>query len=156
MKEPPEVRDAKELMNQAMDWSSFRWLFEKSRVREIADRANAALDRLNRNIKARWSGGAKEVYKELAASKSAPTEHENSKVATSPTELAALLQKVIEADEAAHKARRNAEDTFDEAEKQMSTTLAKEGCKMAIRSWELHEKAIRRAEEVELASHSQA
>jgi hypothetical protein len=156
MKELPEVRDAKELMNQAMDWSSFRWLFEKSRVREIADRANAALDRLNRNIKARWSGKAKEVYKELSASKSGPKEREKPENATSPTELAVLLQKVIEADDAAHKARRNAEDTFDEAEKQMSTTLAKEGCKKAIRSWELHEKAIRRAEEVELASDSQA
>ncbi|HXX16993.1 MAG TPA: hypothetical protein VEJ47_18980 [Candidatus Eremiobacteraceae bacterium] len=156
MKELPEVRDAKELMNQAMDWSSFRWLFEKSRVREIADRANAALDRLNRNIKARWSSEAKELYKELSASKSAPREHENSDEATSPRELAAFLQKVIEADEAARKARRNAEDTFDEAERQMSTTLAKEGCKKAIRSWELHEKAIRRAKEVELASDSQA
>ena len=154
MKELPEVRAAKELMSQAIDWSLFKWLFEKSRVREIANRADAALDRLNRNIKARWSGEAKEVYKNLSASKLRTREHDNSKEATSPTGLAVLLQKVIEADQAAHKARRNAEDTFDEAEKQLSTTLAKDGCKKAIRSWELHEKAIRRAEEVELASHS--
>lgn len=153
MKELPEVRDAKELMNRAMDWSVFRWLFEKSRVREIADRANAALDHLNRNVKARWSREAKEVYKKLSASRRELGEHEKSNGGTAASELAILVQNVIEADKAAHKARMNAEDTFDKAEMQLSTTLAKEGCKKAIRSWELHEKAIRKAQEVELASH---
>jgi uncharacterized protein with PhoU and TrkA domain len=153
MKELPEVRDAKELMNRAMDWSVFRWLFEKSRVREMADRANAALDHLNRQVKAHWSGEAKEVYKQLSARRPEVGEHEKSNVETAASELASLVQNVIEADKAAHKARMNAEDTFDEAERQLSTTLAKEGCKKAIRSWELHEKAIRKAKQVELASH---
>jgi hypothetical protein len=40
----------------------------------------------------------------------------------------------------------DAEETFDEAERQLSTSLAREGCRKAIQSWELHEKAIRRAE----------
>jgi len=31
-----------------MAWSALKWLWEKARVRETADRANAALDRLER------------------------------------------------------------------------------------------------------------
>ncbi|MGB9470310.1 MAG: hypothetical protein WBQ59_13260, partial [Candidatus Acidiferrum sp.] len=61
----PEVQEAKELMNQARDWSAFRWLFEKPRVRQAADRANAALDRLNRSVKSRWSNEVKSTYKTL-------------------------------------------------------------------------------------------
>jgi hypothetical protein len=40
----------------------------------------------------------------------------------------------------------DAEQTFDTAEKQLSTALAREGCRKAIRSWELRERAIRKAE----------
>jgi hypothetical protein len=39
-----------------------------------------------------------------------------------------------------------AEQTFDEAEKQLSTRLAREGCRQAIESWNLHQKAIRQSE----------
>jgi hypothetical protein len=42
----------------------------------------------------------------------------------------------------------DAEDAFDLAEKQLSTRLAREGCQKAIHSWDLHEKAIRKAEAV--------
>jgi hypothetical protein len=45
-----EVDDAKELMADAMEWSVVKWLWEKNRVRETADRANAALDRLDRKL----------------------------------------------------------------------------------------------------------
>ena len=55
-------------------------------------------------------------------------------------------KKVKEADDAAYRARMDAEETFDQAEKQLSTRLAREGCRKAIQSWELHEKAIRKAE----------
>ncbi len=61
----PEVQEAKELMNQAKDWSVLRWFFEKPRVRQTADRANAALDRLNRTVKSRWSDEVKATYKTL-------------------------------------------------------------------------------------------
>jgi hypothetical protein len=40
----------------------------------------------------------------------------------------------------------DAEDTFDEAEKKLSTRLAREGCRKAIDSWDLHEQAIRKSE----------
>jgi hypothetical protein len=42
----------------------------------------------------------------------------------------------------------DAEETFDKAEKQLSTALAREGCRKAILSWDLHEKAIHKAEGV--------
>jgi hypothetical protein len=51
-----------------------------------------------------------------------------------------------EADDLAYRARMDAEKTFDDAEKQLSTSLAREGCRKAIESWDLHEKAIRKAE----------
>ncbi len=38
--------------------------------------------------------------------------------------------------------------TFDEAEKQLSTSLAREGCRKAIQSWDLHEAAIHKAKAV--------
>ena len=151
MRKLPEVQEAKELMNEAMDWSSFRWLFEKPRVRQSADRANAALDRLNRNVKARWSDELKAAYKSLSAVKSSdPRRLEKIQRQPEPadSQVWLLVEKIKEADEAAHRARMDAEETFDIAEKQMSTSLAREGCKKAIHSWELHEKAIRKAEAV--------
>ncbi|MGB2635961.1 MAG: hypothetical protein WAM58_18675 [Candidatus Acidiferrum sp.] len=144
-----EVQEAKELMNQAKDWSAFRWLFEKLRVRQTADRANAALDRRNRTVKSRWSDEVKSTYKTLNKAGSArrqETAHQQSE--SDPPEITLLLEKVIDADNAAHRARENAEHIFDEAERRMSTDLAKEGCKKAIHSWELHEKAIRKAEAI--------
>lgn len=53
---------------------------------------------------------------------------------------------MLEADISAERARLDAEETFDQAEKQMSVSMARDGCKKAIHSWELREKAIRKAE----------
>ncbi len=143
----PEVQEAKELMNQAKDWSVIRWLFEKPRVRQAADRANAALDRLNRTVKARWSDEVKATYKTLNhAARRPEAVHQQPESAASAMSL--LLEKVIDADNVAHRARAHAERAFDEAERRMSTDLAKEGCKKAIHSWELHEKAIRKAQAI--------
>jgi len=145
----PEVQQAKELMSEAMDWSTFKWLFEKHRVRATADRANDALDRLNRSVKARWNEEAKAFYKRLAPRAEGPGRKSlpdpPSPDAPRPP-LWLLIEKVVEADHAARCARRDAEETFDEAEKQLSIPLARRGCKKAIRSWDLHEKAIRKAE----------
>ncbi len=47
---------------------------------------------------------------------------------------------------AAYRVRMDAEDTFDEAERELSARLAREGCKKAIHSWELYERAIRKSE----------
>jgi hypothetical protein len=148
MRKLPEVQQAKELMNEAMEWSTFKWLFEKPRVRETADKANAALDRLNREVKAQWTDEVKSIYKELTGkTKSARRSdkvQQQSKL--HDPQISVLIEKVADADAAARSARADAEDTFDEAEKQMSTSLAREGCKKAIQSWVLQEKAIRSSE----------
>jgi hypothetical protein len=149
MRRLPEVQQAKDLMNEAIDWSLFKWLFEKPRVRETADRANEALDRLERTVKARWSDQLKAEYKKLSgkSATAARGQHKGQQPppATDP-QIGLLVEKIMEADIAAERARIEAEETFDEAERQLSTSLAREGCRKAILSWELHEKAIRRAE----------
>jgi len=144
----PEVEEAKALMIEAMDWSVFRWLFEKRRVRETADRANAALDKLNLAVKARWRSDMKAAYKELSA-KAGGTAPRRQGEPASPTmdpQVRFFAKRVKEANDAAHRARVDAQDTFDEAERQLNTDLAREGCQKAIHQWELDEKAIRRAE----------
>lgn len=143
MRKLEEVHEAKDLMTEALEWSSFKWLFEKTRVRQMADRANEALDRLNRGVKAKWSAEAKASYKQLAAR--AKSHHA---VEAKDSELDQWIGKVLEADIAAERARQVAEEMFDKAERQMNLDLAREGCRKAIHSWELHEKAIKKAEAV--------
>lgn len=140
----PEVEEAKALMTEAMEWSVFTWLFRKSTVRKTADRANATLDKLNRSIKSRWSGEVKAAYKQLAAKGRGSDE---SAPGVDP-EIVRFVKGVREVDLAARRARQHAEDLFAEAERQMNTGLAREGCKKAIHQWELDEKAIRRAQSV--------
>jgi len=147
MRKLSEVEEATALMTEAVDWSVFTWLFQKRRVRETADRANAALDNLNRSVKARWSADVKSAYKELTGKAGRRQSGEPNPTSIDP-QTRVLVQQVREADDAAHLARMTAEATFDEAERQLNTDLAREGCQQAIRSWELHEKAIRRAEAV--------
>ena len=149
MKKLPEVENAKALMKEAMDWSMFKWLFERSSVRETADVANATLDRLNRKIKKQWSDGLQEAYRHLSSQPGKGNGNGNGKAGHSAAidaELLRLVQQVKAMDERAHLAREDAERTFDEAERQLNTSLAREGCKKAIHSWSLHEKAIREAE----------
>jgi hypothetical protein len=149
MRKLPEVQEAKELMNEAIEWSVFKWMFEKPRVRETADRANDVLDRLERSVKSRWSDEVKIAFKKLPG-KATGTTRGQQKGGQAPQitdpQITLLLEKIKEADDAARRARMDAEKTFDEAERQLSTSLAREGCKKAIHSWELHEKAIRKAE----------
>ena len=130
-------------MTAAMEWSVFTWLFQKSRVRETADRANAALDKLNRAVKSRWSDEVKAAYKEVTA-KARQSSH--AAIDHIDPEIREFVKKVKDADDAARRARTEAEETFDEAERQLNTDMAREGCRKAIHQWELDEKAIRRAE----------
>ena len=113
-----EVEEAKAVMREALDWSVIKWLREKKRVRKMADVANARLDRRLEELRAQWDGAGE-----------------------------AALRKLRQASELARRARVDAEATFDEAEKQLSTALAREGCRKAIYSWELYEKAIHLSED---------
>jgi hypothetical protein len=143
MRRLPEVEEAKALMTEAMDWSLFRWLFEKRRVRETADRANAALDKLNEAVKARWRNDVRAAYTQLTTKGRRASEAAST---TTDREIRNFAKKVKEANDVARRARTDAEHTFDAAERQMNTTLAREGCKKAIHQWELDEKAIRAAQ----------
>lgn len=151
MRKLPEVQQAKELMSEAIDWSVFKWMFEKPRVRETADRANDALDHLERTVKSRWSDEVRAEFRKLSRKAGGSTRGqqtvEQAQQMTQP-EITLLLEKVKDADDAARRAKMDAEKTFDEAERQLSTSLAREGCRKAIHSWELREKAIRKAEAI--------
>ena len=122
-----EVEEAKVVMHDALDWSVLKWLTEKKRVRKVADRANASLDQRLEEIRTRWDRELLSAYRDGGAHPAAG--------------------KLRQADEQARRARAQAEATFDEAEKQLSTALAREGCRQAIHSWELYEKAIRLSED---------
>ncbi len=149
MRKLEEVQEAKALMQEAIEWSVMKWMFEKARVREIADRANDALDRLERNVKAHWNDQSKAASRELSGKSADPTRRaDKGRPSSVNAETRLLLEKVKQADDAARRARTDAENTFDEAERKLSISLAREGCQKAVHSWELKEKAIRKAEAV--------
>ena len=82
MRKLAEVQKAEELMHEAMGWSEFKWLFQKSTVRETADLAKAALDRLERAVKSRWTVEAKAAYKSLTAKVGKPARERQKRPAT--------------------------------------------------------------------------
>lgn len=46
------VEDARAIMTAGIQWSVLKWMMEKKRVRETADEARAALDELEKKVKA--------------------------------------------------------------------------------------------------------
>jgi hypothetical protein len=134
----PEVQDAKTLMLEAKNWSVMKWLVEKKRVRTAADRANAALDVFRQQIQKNWPDDLRAEYQAL---KTAASQTGARQIGTHGN-AGNKVKQVWDADHEASLARELAEKTFDDAEKQLSTRLAREGCEKAVHSWELHEKAI--------------
>ena len=128
------VEEAKLMFTEAQDWSVFRWLTEKKRVRRTADAATAALNEAETAVKEAWTDALRKAYKA------------NGQARGLDPELKLAIQRVIEADAEAEGARLDAEDTFAAAERHLSATLAREGARKAIESYRLHELAIRRAE----------
>jgi len=143
MRKLAEVEEAKALMTEAIAWSVMKWMKEKKRVRAVADQANAALDALDQSVKASWSHEKKTAYDELAQTAAGSN---NKKSAAISPDVRKFVQTVKELDDEARRARMDAENTFDQAERMLSTSMAREGCQKAIHSWDLHEKAIRQAE----------
>ena len=145
----PEVETATALMTEAMAWSVMKWLREKKAVRKTADEANAALDRLSDAVKQRWTNGVRSAYESLAAQGAGRNGSKQQKESSEiDPEATLIVRKIKAADDEAYRARMDAENTFDEAERQLSTSLAREGCRKAIQAWELKEKAILKAEAV--------
>jgi hypothetical protein len=149
MQKLPEVEAAKALMNEAMSWSVMKWLREKKTVRHTADQANALLDQLSADARARWAEGLRSAYDALvaqAADQSGADNRRKQLPSTIDSDAKATAKKIKEADDEVYRCRMDAEKTFDDAERRLSTSMAREGCRKAIHGWELHEKAIRKAE----------
>ena len=142
----PECEAPKELMNEAMTWSVMKWLREKKRVRKAADQANAALDRLSQAVREQWPEPVRTAYEAVAAQNVRVSDARSQPKASGRDADTLAPAQSKEKDAEAYRARMDAEATFDLAEKQLSTSMAREGCRKAIHSWELHEKAIRKAE----------
>ena len=153
MKKLAAVEDARAIMTEGTQWGVWKWLIEKKRVRAIADVARAALDDLEMKVKLTWSDELKIAYNQLVSEHGdAKRTRRKAKDATpaasgkaDPKALAAVTQ-VKAADDAAFNAHEDAEDTFAEAEKKMSTSMAREGARKALEAYDLHEAAIRKAE----------
>jgi hypothetical protein len=153
MRKLAAVEEARAVMTEGMEWGLFRWLLEKGRVQEIADRATASLAEADDKVKAFWGDDLKRAYEELAdQEKPKRSRHQEKDPETHeiPPEVRLRAKKVKDAYDEGQRARVDAEDTFDEAERRMSTDLARVGCRKALDSYDLREHAIRMAE---AASH---
>jgi len=143
------VEEAKTLMREAIDWSLWGWLTSKRKLRTTADRAWEALDEVEVKVKAGWSGELKAAYRELEKGTGNGHPHDL------PPEVLAALQRFKKFEDEAYAAHMQAEETFDEADRRMSTSMACEGARQAIDAWEMREKVIRKAESLgKKAPHS--
>jgi hypothetical protein len=150
MKKLEAVEEARATMTAGKEWGVFKWLMEKRKVRQIADRATEALNDAEDKVKATWSDELKKAYNYLATQDSDGGKGKKGAKAKEDAkfdpEILAIAQKVLEADEETEIQRLDAEDTFAEGERQMSTSMAREGAGKALETYDLHEKAIRKAE----------
>jgi len=148
MRKLPEVEEARSIMTQGMEWGVWKWLTEKKRVRLAADRATDALNAAEMRVKETWSEELKQAYDALVDQEFSTSKRKgkNGELKGINPGLLDLARHVKQADDEAETCRLDAEDTFDEAERRMSTDMAREGARKALQTYDLHEKAIRRAE----------
>ncbi len=153
MRKLPAVEDARAIMTEGMEWGVWKWLLEKKRVRAIADKARAALDEFEMKVKATWSDDLKIAYNQLVSQngdvKRARQKAKLGKKEEAPeidSQLMRAVKQVKKADDDAYNAHEDSEDVFAEAEKRMSTSMAREGARMALKAYDAHEAAIRKAE----------
>jgi hypothetical protein len=148
------VEEAKALMNEAVDWSLWGWLTEKRRLRATADKAWEALDEAEAGVRAAWSDDLQKAWRELdaqAALQANPRmkrRYEKAKEEAEQVDPQTRLtaKKLKEADVEAYALRMQAEETFDEADRRMSTGMAREGARQAVEAWEVREKFVRKLE----------
>jgi hypothetical protein len=149
MRKLPAVEDARAIMTRGMDWGMWKWLLEKKTVRGIADKARAALDDVEMKVKLSWSDDLKIAYNQLVEesgdSKQARRKDKNKEKGQGLKVLPAI-KAVKQADDDAYNAHEDAEDLFAEAERKMSTSMAREAAAKALVAYDLHEAAIRKAE----------
>jgi hypothetical protein len=138
-------------MIEGLNWSVLKWLTEKKTVRKAADVANDALDAFEKEVKNSWSDELKAAYDELppawVGKEPLLTQHKGKGNNVSIHPETRLFAKAIhEADQEAYCAHMDAEDMFDRAERRLSTSMARDGSRKAVISWEVHEKAIIKAQ----------
>ena len=153
MRKLPAVEDARTIMKEGMEWGVWKWLMEKKRVRAIADEARAALDELEMKVKETWSDEYKIAYNQLVAQDDTPKrgrkqakDKKKEETTHADPKIMAAVKRVKEADDEAYNAHEDAEDVFAEGERKMSTSMAREGARMALVAYDRHEEAIRKAE----------
>ena len=155
MKKLVVVEEARNIMTEGIEWGVWKWLMEKKRVREIADKARAALDDCEMKVKLTWSDDFKIAYNQLVADNSNGSGKRQRKQAKgngeaggkiSDPKILGAVKRVADADDDAYNAHEDAEDIFAEAERKMSTSMAREGARKALEAYDLHEGAIRKAE----------
>lgn len=154
------VEEARALLRLAKEWSIWRWLAEKSRVRTVADKGTAALDELEKQVKAGWGESLRTAYAELADAASveddpfgaAEREFLQQQAQAIAESTKALARRVKEADDVAYRARMTAEQTFDLAERRLSAVLARRGADEALAAYELRYAAIAEAQAALAAS----
>jgi hypothetical protein len=148
------VEDAKSLLNEAKDWSVWRWLTDKKKVRTAADLAWAALDEAEEKIVASWPEDLRKAWREQealsAANGDAPGKRRRDKAkedaAAVDPRIKATAERLKQADREAREARSLAENTFVEAERHMSPGLARDGSKQAVEAFEMRESLMRKFE----------
>lgn len=148
-----EVETARRLMTEGREWSAVRWLLEKKRVREAADRATAALARAREQAAEAWSDELWTAYEEAAAaarageSAKARNAWEKARDAAKglPAAVREAAKRIHEADLEAFRCTAAAEEMFAEAERKRSISLAREAARKALESYDLREKAVRKA-----------
>ena len=153
MRKLPTVEDARAIMTEGMEWGVWKWLLEKKRVRGIADEARAALDEVEMKVKATWADDLKIAYNQLVSqngdvkqSRQKSKSGKKEEAAKVDSQIMAAAKRVKEADDDAYNAHEDAEDLFAEAEKRMSTSMAREAAGKALVAYDSHEAAIRKAE----------
>lgn len=146
MRKLPEVEEARAIMAQGKDWGVWKWLTEKKRVRTIADIATDVLNAAELKVKQGWPEELKQAYDAVVDEEFSTGKKHKAKSNGLDPALLKVAREVREADVLAEQCRLDAEDMFAEADRKMSTELARQGAEKAIERYDLHEKAIRKAE----------
>ena len=133
MQKLPAVEQAKALFEEAKDWGLWQWLSGKRRARQTADAAWAALEAYEKKVMASWDDEVRKAWRSKGAD-------------VADAEFQRAIHRLKQAAAEAHDAHMAAEAQFDEADRRMSTSMAREGTQMAIDAWTLREKLIRKLE----------
>lgn len=154
MQKMKEVEEARAVMTEGSQWGIWKWLTEKPKVRRIADLATATLAEANQRAKETWNDDLKLAYAELVvqaefeADPAAKKKYEKAKKAAENIDpkIKAAAKRVKEADDEAARVTQEAEDAFDQADRRMSASMARDATKVALESYDLRESAIRKTE----------